>query len=360
MGPARDARLPAALVLLAALAAGCANRPESIHASYVSHEKFSSLGCQQLLVRQSEVRAELTRVSELQDSKANADAVGVFLLGIPFSKLSGDHEADVARLKGELEALDTALSKAGCRDGTAAAPSAVVHAAADLEGRLGRLTDLRARGVIGEAEHDRQRQRLLDEWLDGRGAATAVAAAAVAPAEHRMQSRPAPLNGLRLTLRDADPYSGVTLGEVDVQVSAVTAAGYELNGGAIVLDPHGLVLRGALPGLVLAGVGGGLLERGATVQAQLVSPADVPPVSVKLSVLSERRLRVGDHELPVLQVAVSGFTGGTLITFNYKPGTLVAGELMVEPQTGMILAGALRSQAPAYAFKREPVRARPR
>jgi DNA-binding Xre family transcriptional regulator len=42
------------------------------------------------------------------------------------SKLTGDHEADVARLKGEVEAIETAQIKAKCKtlDSRAATPSA--------------------------------------------------------------------------------------------------------------------------------------------------------------------------------------------------------------------------------------------
>ncbi len=63
----------------------------------------------------TDTRADLEKYSKMQDSKANGDAFGVFLLGIPFSKLSGDHEGDVARLKGEVEALDTAQIKGKCK-----------------------------------------------------------------------------------------------------------------------------------------------------------------------------------------------------------------------------------------------------
>lgn len=95
--------------------AGCANRPESIHASFVPFERYIDLECAELDTRMIDARAELTRVSKLQDDKANGDAVGVFLLGVPFSKLSGDHEADVARLKGEVAAIDTAQIRKKCK-----------------------------------------------------------------------------------------------------------------------------------------------------------------------------------------------------------------------------------------------------
>lgn len=104
---------------MATLLAGCANRPETIHASFVSHERFMDMSCIQLTNKMSSTRAELGRFSTMQDSKANTDAFGVFFFGIPFSKLSGDHEGDVARLKGEVEALETAQIKTRCGDGGA-------------------------------------------------------------------------------------------------------------------------------------------------------------------------------------------------------------------------------------------------
>jgi hypothetical protein len=110
----KTATFPLLFVCLAALA-GCANRPDTIRASYVSHEKYADLDCQRLSARLSDTRLELARYSKMQDSKANSDAVGVFLLGVPFSKLSGDHEGDVARLKGEIEAIDTAQVKGKCK-----------------------------------------------------------------------------------------------------------------------------------------------------------------------------------------------------------------------------------------------------
>lgn len=99
------------------LMVGCANRPETIHASFVSHERFMDLSCMQLVTKMSATRSDLDKFSKMQDSKATGDAWGVFLLGVPFSKLSGDHEGDVARLKGEVEAIETAQIKSRCADG---------------------------------------------------------------------------------------------------------------------------------------------------------------------------------------------------------------------------------------------------
>ena len=94
---------------------GCATRPESISASYISHEKYMGKDCTSLILDMSNARSELAKFSSMQDSKANVDAATVFLVLIPASKLSGDHAGDVAKYKGEVEAIETALIKTKCK-----------------------------------------------------------------------------------------------------------------------------------------------------------------------------------------------------------------------------------------------------
>jgi hypothetical protein len=101
--------------LLVSFVSSCASRPESIRASYVSHERYIDNSCYQLESQMADAREQLLKFSELQNDKANGDAVGVFLLGIPFSQLSGDVEADVAKYKGTIEAIETAQIKNKCK-----------------------------------------------------------------------------------------------------------------------------------------------------------------------------------------------------------------------------------------------------
>ena len=101
----------AVLMLLSA----CATRPGSIHASYVSHERFINLSCEELASQMAETSSELNHVAAIQDHKATNDAWSVFLVGVPVSKLTGDHEGEIARLKGEIEAVETAQIKNGCK-----------------------------------------------------------------------------------------------------------------------------------------------------------------------------------------------------------------------------------------------------
>jgi hypothetical protein len=107
------------LFILSILAAtviisGCANRPESIASSYISHERYSGQSCDQLSTSMANARAELTTYSDKQDTSANMDAGSVFLILIPQSALAGDYEADVAKWKGIVEAIETSQIKADC------------------------------------------------------------------------------------------------------------------------------------------------------------------------------------------------------------------------------------------------------
>lgn len=94
---------------------GCANRPESISASYVSYEKYSDLSCEKLVTYLVDAHQKLKSFSDKQDTKANVDAGGVFLALIPVSALTGDYEGDVARWKGEVQAIETAQIKNKCK-----------------------------------------------------------------------------------------------------------------------------------------------------------------------------------------------------------------------------------------------------
>ncbi len=101
--------------LLFLIISGCASRPENIKASYISHERYIENDCSQLAIQMTDARAELAKYSEMQNSKATGDAWGVFLILIPVSQLTGDYEADVAKWKGVVEAIETTQIKNKCK-----------------------------------------------------------------------------------------------------------------------------------------------------------------------------------------------------------------------------------------------------
>ena len=113
------------MVILASVS-GCATRPESISPSYVSHERYVGNECTVLRTKKSGAIANLVESSDLQNNDANNDALGVFLVGIPVSQLSGDHAAEVAKWKGTVDAIETAQIINNCEYTEYIAPVMVV------------------------------------------------------------------------------------------------------------------------------------------------------------------------------------------------------------------------------------------
>ena len=94
--------------------AGCAKNPDAIPPASMSTTAFDRLTCQEATIERSRVDSELTSLSSQQRSAAAGDAVGVFLIGVPVSSLTGgDKEGLIAARKGEKMALDARLL--GCR-----------------------------------------------------------------------------------------------------------------------------------------------------------------------------------------------------------------------------------------------------
>jgi len=103
----------AALCLLSV--AGCAKSPDSISPSYVSDIQYNNHTCPQLSEEASRLSSAMARAYTQQENARTSDTVGVILLGLPVASLSGDNIApEIARLKGEAEAIRTASIKKGC------------------------------------------------------------------------------------------------------------------------------------------------------------------------------------------------------------------------------------------------------
>lgn len=93
---------------------GCAPRAADIAPAYVSPLKYmgDDWTCEKLIMEATYVGEALIRASGNQDDAANRDAWTVFLIGVPTS--GGGNKAEVARLKGEQEALRQALRDKDC------------------------------------------------------------------------------------------------------------------------------------------------------------------------------------------------------------------------------------------------------
>lgn len=109
-----------AATLAVAFVAGCASRSENIASAYVSPTLYSNLSCGQLREEATMVSSRAIAASGAQDKKAGNDAavmaVGmiVFWPALLFTQGDGAQAAEVARLKGEMEAIETASRRNGC------------------------------------------------------------------------------------------------------------------------------------------------------------------------------------------------------------------------------------------------------
>jgi type IV pilus biogenesis protein CpaD/CtpE len=110
------------VAVVAAGLAGCAKAPDQIQAGYVSDVSYRPLSCADLAGEEAKMSAALAKVSAKQQETANNDAVGVFLIGVPLGSVAGQNaEAEVARLKGEIDAVQRTRQAKRCPGTTVAA-----------------------------------------------------------------------------------------------------------------------------------------------------------------------------------------------------------------------------------------------
>ena len=113
--------------LSAAVLASCAKSPESISPAYVSEVGYQSWSCQQLAEESGRLTSAYAVAAQQQEKARSNDIAGVILIGIPVSSMSGDNIApEVARLKGEQEAVRKASIIKKCSVAPAVAPATSV------------------------------------------------------------------------------------------------------------------------------------------------------------------------------------------------------------------------------------------
>ena len=77
---------------------------------------YASHSCSRLAAEKLKISQELETLSAKQNSAADSDAMGVFLLGIPWSSMSGnDQEALIAVAKGRIQAIDRRKTARRCQ-----------------------------------------------------------------------------------------------------------------------------------------------------------------------------------------------------------------------------------------------------
>lgn len=102
----------ALLLVSTVMVSGCAKRSDLIDASPVSPAKYASFTCEKLNYEMGALEDQLEEVSAAQDRAARNDNLMVVLIRTPTS--AGGIPEEVARLKGEIEAIRIMMREKGC------------------------------------------------------------------------------------------------------------------------------------------------------------------------------------------------------------------------------------------------------
>lgn len=106
---------------------GCCRMREKAreHRSLLHQRHTAAYTCVQIGQEMARVESALTAASAQQNKARTNDTVGVIFLGLPVSSLSGDNiAAEIARLKGEKDALHRAGVLKNCSMPASSSPTA--------------------------------------------------------------------------------------------------------------------------------------------------------------------------------------------------------------------------------------------
>lgn len=97
----------------------CASKSDSVSAAYVSPLQYQSFTCNQIRSELARVSRRVNEIAGVQDSQASKDSVALgvgLVLFWPalFFMIGKDKEEDLARLKGEFDALEQAAIQKNC------------------------------------------------------------------------------------------------------------------------------------------------------------------------------------------------------------------------------------------------------
>jgi hypothetical protein len=112
--------IAAVAAIISLTAAGCASRSEDVSASYVSGHTYQSYSCKELSQEAQRISSAAVGAAGAQDSQRTQDAVATTAAIIIFWPaaffVSGDNAktAELARLKGHMQAIEEASIQKKC------------------------------------------------------------------------------------------------------------------------------------------------------------------------------------------------------------------------------------------------------
>ena len=138
---------------------GCAQRAANIAPAHISAAKYADWDCKRLLDEKTFVDNALPKASSQQDAAADSDAMMVFLIGVPTS--GGGIKSEVARLKGEQEALRNVIRDKDCYNKPQSQTSGSSMKSGDIAGKIKEAKRLFDEKLISEIEFKQMKRKIL-------------------------------------------------------------------------------------------------------------------------------------------------------------------------------------------------------
>jgi hypothetical protein len=116
----KNMRITASVLMFGFAITGCAKPADQISAAYVTPLQYDAYSCDQLAAEAGRVSARASQTMGVQQKKATGDAVAMgvglvlFWPALFFIKGNGGSETEIARLKGEMEAIEQVSIQKKC------------------------------------------------------------------------------------------------------------------------------------------------------------------------------------------------------------------------------------------------------
>jgi hypothetical protein len=122
LGGSRKMRRVVSAASVALILVGCASKSSDIAPSYVSPKQYDAYNCQQLAEEAQRISAHAAEAAGAQDSQATREAVATtaaIVVFWPAAFFVGDDKqnaAELARLRGEMDAIEQTSIREKCGD----------------------------------------------------------------------------------------------------------------------------------------------------------------------------------------------------------------------------------------------------
>lgn len=163
------------------------------------------------------------------------------------------------------------------------------------------------------------------------------------------------IKGLVFRVKEIDRVSGTPTANIRLEVSAASDGRVEFNGGGLVFYADGRPPTGALPMPHISGLGGRKLTVGVASIARFLPGGEAPPVSIKIT--PRERLVFSEFgtttTLLLCDVDGHGIVFGTPGGGGVAASQRIQGYVIVEPDSGLVVAANVRSENKHYSFARD-------